>query len=133
VRHFARFLALVAALLLVLPAGALPTTYYCRWMERAMSSCCCRGHDAAIKAQVPAQNELRRGACCELIKASSDGAAPSTRESPVRVDAAAIVARLPIEVEPATTGRAVSPTASKARAPPGLGPPLFLSHCSLLI
>lgn len=131
-RHFARFLALFAALLIALPVGALPAMYYCRWMGQTMSSCCCRGHEAKAKPKKQAGDELRRAPCCEIIQ-PSDAASPGTREPPVRVDAAAVVARVPIEVEPAVESRALAPTPAQARAPPGVGPPLFLSHCSLLI
>jgi hypothetical protein len=132
VRPFVRFLALLAALLVVLPAGALPAQYYCRWMGEVMTSCCCRGHDGEARAQGEQPDTLRGAACCELVDSSSD-AAPGTREAPAQVAAAAVVGRLPIELEVVVRGWLVSATPAQARAPPGVGPPLFLSHCSLLI
>ena len=60
-RALARFLALAAALLVVLPAGALPAQYYCRWMGQTMTSCCCRGHETKAKpkkARRPAATDV---------------------------------------------------------------------------
>jgi hypothetical protein len=132
VRFKARLLALLAALLVVLPAGALPATYYCRWMGETMSSCCCRGHDDKAQAKGPSEDKLKRANCCELVK-SSDSARPVTREAPIKVDAAAIVARIQVEVVVVPESRDVPSAPAQARAHPGVGPPLFLSHCSLLI
>jgi hypothetical protein len=131
-RVLARLMALAAALLMVLPAGVLPALYYCRMMGETTSSCCCGQNDGEQRAKGDTDDHIRQSPCCEIVP-RSEATVTGSREATVKIDAAWFVARLPVEYTLEAASRVVMSTPAQARAPPGVGPPLFLTHCSLLI
>jgi len=99
-------------------------------MDRAQPACCCAGerasHDAGRRA------ELRRPDCCEQVAKPARAAASTSLDPTLEVPAAAVVALVPIEVWVGETFSATNAAPQQARAPSGVGPPLFITHCSLL-
>jgi len=124
-------LALLTAIALLLPSGAVARTYYfCRMMDRAQSACCCAGerasHDAVRRA------ELRRPDCCEQVAKPARATASTSLDPALDVPKAALATLLPIEVWVGEALSATNAAPRQARAPPGVGPPLFITHCSFL-
>ena len=131
-RMLARILAIMTAIVVALPASALPRTqYYCRMMGEVMSSCCCKGHGDGTTAQVQ-QDEVRHPGCCELVT-TSDEAAPATRDAVAKVFPAGLVAVLPISTDIGRSTGAATRLANVARGPPALAGPRYITHCRLLI
>jgi hypothetical protein len=130
-RTRARLLAVLAAIALMLPGGALArASYFCRMMERVMPSCCC-----AHAQEREAQRAPRASApdCCERMEAPSrSNASPANAAVPL-VAPAALLAVLPAYLDVLALLGVESAVTPQARAPPSLGPPLFVVHCSLLI
>ena len=120
--------ALLTVLAVLLPGSAFGRSqYFCRMMNRVVTARCCQEQaDDLSRAGVRAPD------CCEKI-------APASRTLAVRATAfdhkipcvalAGIVSGMSYEVP-----RHVEAVqqAVRARPPPGVGPPLFIAHCSLL-
>jgi hypothetical protein len=124
----ARIVALLAALVVVLPGGAsLGAQYFCRMMDRAVPACCC----------APSENDEARGEtgvrpadCCSRLAAPERSAAAA--RVPSRRPVAALSAILP---EPTYLAPSVSmscSTTAQARAPPTVKSPLFIAYCAFL-
>lgn len=127
-----RLVVLLAVLAMVLPAGALARTrYFCSMMGRSVPSCCCA---ASHRTKSPSRGtELRARDCCERITpGAGHEAVQSGAEATPPVPPAALAATLPafISAPPPASRSATAET--RARGPPGLGPPLYIAHCSLL-
>jgi hypothetical protein len=125
-----RFLAFLATLLIALPSLASTRThYFCRAMERVLPACCC-ARKAPTKP--PEGSQVRAADCCEEISAAGRTVPATLSAPPTHVPPFALVATVPsFTVAPAPTSKVSTPVPN-AQAPPGLGPPLFLKHCSLL-
>jgi hypothetical protein len=123
-------LVLVALVLLLAAAASDRSHYFCKMLGRAVAECCCpSAHEAAQSEATTA----RAPDCCELMTSSKqpvaahhEATAPSLSAMPLAV----LLAPLQYS-EPRC--RLVEMPRSLARAPPALGPPLFISHCALLI
>jgi hypothetical protein len=127
-----RLQLLFVALVVLLAATASDRAhYFCKMMDRAMAECCCAG--APASAEDAAKLAVQAPHCCERlvpsnhpVVAASDEAAPSSLT-------ASSVALPPWLEYPTQVSRVLAARPAAARAPPALGPPLFLAHCSLLI
>jgi hypothetical protein len=99
-------------------------------MDRAVAECCCaRAHDGH-----PNEGAIVRAPdCCELIAVSEQRVVAAHEAAPVELSGSAPIAMLPAFDYPEPSFRLVERPPSLARAPPAIGPPLFISHCSLLI
>lgn len=126
-----RLQLLLAALMVLLVAAACERSlYFCKMMDRAVAECCCaRAHDGHPNEGA----NVRAPDCCELIAVSKQGVVASHEVAPAQLSRAALIATLPAFEYPAPSFRLVERPPSLARAPPAIGPPLFISHCSLLI
>jgi hypothetical protein len=123
---------LLTALAVLLPASAFGRThYFCRMMDRVVASCCCAADD---RNEESASCGPRASAtdCCEKI-------APGTRSTALpavgidfHVPPPTLSATVPAAIYVAPKNVALLPLPVQARAPPGVGPPLFIVHCSLL-
>ena len=125
---------LLAALLVLLPGGASARTQYlCHVMGRVMPSCCCETEQQASDSSPDPQ--LRSEGCCEFISSPGHAAMPRTCEKATKLPGAAFVAVVPepLRVTPSAPQSPRATTVPQTRAPPALGPPLFLAHCALLI
>jgi hypothetical protein len=126
-----RLLALVAAIALMLPSGAAArASYFCRMMERAMPACCCahaKGKQTKREASVQAPS------CCDRLTAPSRAQASAAVDRSLEVPAAVLATVLPDFLALPPPGAVTKLTVPMARAPPSLGPPLFLAHCAFLI
>ena len=133
-----RVVALLVGLAIVLPSPAFARAhYFCRMMDRVMDAPCCaadRNTDQlGLWQQGRRREEARAPDCCVRVEASRGAIASSPRLSMPVVPSAALMTILEgwsFTPAPVTAARA---RLEQARAPPLLGPPLFLAHCSLLI
>jgi hypothetical protein len=126
----ARILALLAALVLLLPGGASARTqYYCQMMGRVVASCCCETEAVSQAPRTPQQ--LRSADCCQRISASRS-ASLGTREVVPSVPTQALLATLPAPLRPKAQTEARGTCAEVTQAPLAIGPPLFVAHCALL-
>lgn len=125
---------LLAALLMLLPGGASARTqYFCHVMGRVMPSCCCETEQQASDSS--SERQVRPEGCCELISSAGRAAMPRAVSKATRLAGAAFVAVVPepVRVTPSVPKSADARTVPRTRAPPALGPPLFLAHCAFLI
>ena len=128
----ARIVAVLAVIALMLPSGAVARAhYFCKMMERVTPACCCAGqhHTAAAasgaKASAPS--------CCERLRSPTRASASAASAQAPDVPTAALAVVLPdfaLELDSAAVVNARNP---QARAPPGVGPPLFVTYCAFLI
>lgn len=127
----ARIVAVLAVIALMLPSGAVARAhYFCKMMERVMPACCCAGEhtsEAAASAKASAPS------CCERLLAPNRASASAAASSLPDVPAAALASVLPDFTRQGDPALVVGVRRPQARAPPGVGPPLFVSYCALLI
>jgi hypothetical protein len=128
----ARLRLFLAALIVLLAAAASDRShYFCKMMGRAVAECCCAPQHSPQRGRNTA---LRAADCCERLAASQQPVATLSHHAALPdFPVAALVATLPAFAPPEPSFRLVPAHPSPARAPPALGPPLFLSHCALLI
>ena len=123
-------LLLVALVVLLAAAASERSPYFCKMMGRAVAECCCAGmHEPNRSAGATA----RAPDCCELIAVSKPAIATSHEATPAQLSGAALAAVLPALEYLEPTYRLLQKPPSLARAPPAIGPPLFITHCALLI
>jgi hypothetical protein len=121
-------LLLTALLLLGVLVVADRSHYVCKMMGRAVAQCCCAGaHEPRIERAVAA----RSPDCCELIAASKQPFAAQAAPPPSLPLPLATL--LPVDALPTPAFQLLDAPRPSARAPPALGPPLFIAHCTLLI
>lgn len=126
----AQLAALFAALIVALPGSAWARAHFlCRMTGQEMPARCCKAGHGNAKSHEPQARPLD---CCERVAPVAHNAALGTRLTTESVAPAALVA-LALEPPylPAYTF-AAPPSPEQARAPPSLGPPLYLVHCALL-
>ena len=126
----ARIFALLTAIAVLLPGGALaPTHYFCRMMERVQPACCCAG----AREQKPVRAaELRRQDCCEKLAQPSRARSSAADEAALDLPGPALAMRIPVYAWVGDAVRSSSKSERQARSPPSLGPPLYITHCSLM-
>jgi hypothetical protein len=126
------WVALFTALAVLLPMSASGSArYFCRMMNRVVATCCCKGHEpAAAKGYTGAQ--VRSSDCCEKVTTAARSASVRGVGSDFTIAPAALTGTLPASVYFAPSSVALRMPPAQARAPPGVGPPLFIVHCSLL-
>jgi len=127
----ARIVALLAALLLLLPSGASAhAAFYCQMMGRVMASCCCENAEAAqASASAP---EVQVADCCSRITAGTRSASLGAQHA---LDSVAAPALLRTVAEPLPLGQLASAAGTctaSTQAPLAIGPPLFVVHCARL-
>jgi hypothetical protein len=123
---------LVALTVLLGVAASQRSHYFCKMMGRAVAECCCaRGRAVPVRKNLGAT--ARADDCCELIAGDGQPVLAVQQAAPPQVVMAALVVALPGVAYSPPSFTVVGHTPSLARAPPALGPPLFLSHCALLI
>jgi hypothetical protein len=127
----ARLQLLLVALVVLLTAAASDRAhYFCNMMDRAMAECCCAGApDSAAEAGVA----VRGTGCCERIVPSTHAVVAASQDAAPGVLATSLISLPPLLEYPTRSFRVLETTPAAARAPPAIGPPLFLAHCSLLI
>jgi hypothetical protein len=130
----ARLPVLLAVLLVALPAGAAGRhQYFCEMMGRLLDTCCCAAAKASATSKPNAGPEFRAKDCCERIESATRDAIPALRDGALRIESPVVGTLAPIAfVVPAPSFELLSINRVRARAPPALGPPIFLKNCSLL-
>jgi hypothetical protein len=127
----ARVLALLTALIMLLPGGASARTqYYCSMMGRVMASCCCET-DAVSQAPSAAQ-EFQVQDCCQRVASANRNASLGTRHVLRGVVAAAVLSTVSEAFRVSPRSDTGSSCAESTQAPLAIGPPLFVVHCALL-
>ena len=130
----ARIPILLVALLLALPAGAAGRhQYFCRMMGRLLDACCCASAQSDAIAKRSPGPEAKAKDCCERIESAGREAIPALRDGALRIESP-VVATLPalLAIVPAPVFSPAGIHHVQARAPPALGPPIFLKNCSFL-
>jgi hypothetical protein len=120
-------------MLVLLAAGeSARTHYFCRMMGRVVASCCC-AEDADGAWLVERRVVLRAPDCCERLEPRSV-TSPAVPGKAAGITSPSAVAPVLLAELPAPSPHpATAMTLREARAPPAVGPPLFISHCALLI
>jgi hypothetical protein len=98
-------------------------------MGQVLPECCCA--EAHAKPDASATS-VRPVGCCERIAPSKHTGVASIRERALSVSPAALLAVLPSFHHAAPGARVEVALPALARAPPAIGPPLFIAHCALL-
>jgi hypothetical protein len=127
-----RIVALLVGLATVLPGGAFVRPhYFCRMMDRVMAAPCCEAEREVRETR--REDQISAPDCCVRVETSARDVAAAAREALAEVPVASLVATIaePFSV-PLAVGRS-APRRARARAPPSVGPPLFIAHCALLI
>lgn len=127
-----QLIAAVTALALLLPGTAFARAhFFCRMMNRVVATCCCE-RDAAPSSEALCAVKIRMSDCCERLAPSARTPTLKAFGTDVFVPPAAIVATVPAldYVLGPSIGARMLP--AQARAPPIVGPPLFIAHCSFL-
>ena len=127
----ARIFALLAAIALLLPSGALARPhYFCHMMERVLAdSCCASQSEHGTQRQQP---QVQGDECCERLLVPARAGASAASDVASEVPVAALVAVLsPYELVLLPAGE-VRVAEQWARAPPGARAALFLANCALL-
>jgi hypothetical protein len=127
----ARILALVAAIALMLPSGAAAGAhYFCRMAERVLPNCCCAAahdeHESGHEVQV------RGAGCCEQMLTPARAGATAANDAALELPAAGLATVLPAAAWPQAPVSRLRAARARSRAPPGVGPPLFIVHCAFL-
>ena len=123
-----RFLALLVAAFVALPAQAFASTsYFCHMSGEVSDTCCCTGKSASesCEAQVKQQD------CCELIRSEGHAPVPATRASLQPVPAAPLIGAITFGLVVQVGEEYPAEVSTAETHPPG--PPRFLVHCSFLI
>ena len=127
----AQLIAALTVVAVLLPGSAFARTqYFCRMMNRVVATCCCEGADRhEEETSIP---EVRATDCCQKIAAGSQSVVAAVSNSDFSVPPAAVVdASMPTVLIAPANFQFVAPSI-QARAPPAIGPPLFIAHCALL-
>ena len=128
-----QLIALVTALAVLLPGSAFARTqFFCRMMNRVVATCCCDA-DANSSDDVSYQPQVRATDCCEKVTTQARSAtAARVLDTDFSVPPALLAATVPADVYVFPETVAILTRMAQARAPPGVGPPLFILNCSLL-
>ncbi|MEO8901774.1 MAG: hypothetical protein ABI488_08115 [Polyangiaceae bacterium] len=128
-----RIIALLAAVLVLMSgAASARTQYLCHMTGRVVGACCCASAGSP-RAATQLTARLRAADCCERVVTAGRAAVTGTRDLLNRVSAASLFAVLPAYVLVQPAARVIGLAPRSSRAPPRLGPPLFVAHCALLI
>lgn len=129
----AQIVAVLTAVALLLPSTAFARTqFFCHMMNRVVATCCC-DTDSSHEDEPSCTAQVRAADCCERISAATRSATPvKATGTEISVPSAALASIVPAAayVFPRMVESLTVP--EQARAPPIVGPPLFLVHCSLL-
>lgn len=125
-------MALLAAVAVLFSSGASGRTQYlCHLTGRVLTDCCCA---AEAPQRAPRVQQLRATDCCDRLVTAARSGATGIRDAVSRVPGAALVAVLPWQPPPPPLpSEQVALVFHATRAPPAVGPPLFVAHCAFLI
>lgn len=127
-----RLFALLATVALLLPGGALAkSAYFCRLMDRVGPTCCCE-EARTEHARHATGPELRGTGCCERLTVPDRATAANPNDTGLDVGATPLSALIPVPLHDVSSARVGAVPPPQARAPPAVGPPLFLAHCAFL-
>jgi hypothetical protein len=127
-----QLIALLAAVAVLFSSGASARTQYlCRVTGVVLADCCCAVAGPARAAHRVQQ--ARPADCCDRIVTAARSGATGTRDASRSIAGAALAAVLPPHVYAPPTAELIALAVRSTRAPPAVGPPLFVAHCALLI
>lgn len=125
-----QIIALFAVLAILLSgAAAAQIRYRCLMSGRIFDACCCS------KAGVPPAGnrpvEVRAPGCCEKVVSAARAGATATLDVEQSLPAT-VAASVPFRIDPLPRPSVETHVVWRDRAPPAIGPPLFIKHCSFL-
>jgi hypothetical protein len=125
---------LAIALLLLLPSlVSARTEYFCRPLQRVVSSSCCAGARTARHRQADATPRVLAEDCCQRLPATARTALPGTRPESERVSAPLAISSDGLPVRAALPARTASQRWFERSIVTRVhGPPLFIANCALL-
>jgi hypothetical protein len=126
----AEFLALLAALMLLVGTAYAGPQYLCRMSGRVLAGCCCASNQE--RQESTCEPTLVAGDCCERLapRDRSQVARGATGENVPPAALSAILSEPVYAFPVAVAARAV---VEQSRGPPMVGPPIFVAHCAFLI
>ena len=119
---------LLVALVVVLAAIASDRAhFFCKMMERTMVERCCAAEPVSPG---PAASNPD---CCERLVVSHHSTVAEVRDATPTFQVASVLVTPSWIHYPTPSFRVTESVPAAARAPPAIGPPPFIAHCSLLI
>jgi hypothetical protein len=127
-----RLLALLATAAILLSSGASGHSgYLCHMTGHVVAACCCAVQDSVRPNR--AQPSAEPADCCERLVSGARAGTMGTRAASPSLAGAALVAVLPSYEVALPAAESVAVVTRSSRAPPALGPPLFVVNCAFLI
>lgn len=123
-------LLLTALIVLLASAAADRSQYFCKMMGRTVVECCCAVEHSQHRAR---RATVQAPDCCERLAASQQPLAITSHDATLPDFALAMSVATPPFTHPERGFRVLPALDPAMRSPPGVGPPLFISHCALLI
>jgi len=131
-----RILITLVVLVVMSPTMAMAAAWYRCAMDGEMrSACCCPDDGSEEETDVPsdAPPALEATCCCDVESLSAPASQPRIKvDTTLSALGAAVVPRLVTDVESPLPATPLLSASCEVR-PPSRAPPLFLSHCSLLL
>jgi hypothetical protein len=126
-----QLIAVLTAFAVLFPGAFARTHFFCHMMNRVVATCCC-DTDSKEDDDSSCVTQVRSTDCCERISAAARAPTVKALATEISVPPAAMTAAAvtSVYVFPRTIASVSLPR--QARAPPIIGPPLFLAKCSLL-
>ncbi|HEV8548250.1 MAG TPA: hypothetical protein VGQ57_04460 [Polyangiaceae bacterium] len=128
-RSRARFLIVLAALLLLPGSAWARVQYLCHMSGRVQATCCC---EAREKALAPSSGPAAKGDCCDRLTPAAGSPATNSRATADSIPSAALAAVVAAPIYFARGAPAPELFVRQSRAPPGATRPLFAVHCAYL-
>ena len=130
-----RFAVTLVVLVVMSPTVAMAADWYrCTMDGQARAACCCPG-EGEEREDVPpdAPPDARSACCCDIDTVRIAASEPRMKADPTGPALGVLVVpRVVIAIQTPATEVVIRRTPSMAR-PSSRAPPLFLSHCSLLL
>jgi hypothetical protein len=127
-----QLIAVLTAFAVLLPGtGLARTQFFCHMMNRVVATCCCDS-DAGHHGDTSCEPQVRATDCCEKTTKVARSATARSLATDFSVPPAALTATVPVPIYVFHQTVATQTLPPQARAPPGVGPPLFVLHCSFL-
>ncbi|MEI9938709.1 MAG: hypothetical protein WDO69_15935 [Pseudomonadota bacterium] len=129
-----KLLALLTALLLLLPGVvSAHAQYYCQMAGHVVAACCCKAEVSARPSSGSlAAPECRVADCCQRISSPSLAASAGAKQTLQHIATAPLSFTVPPAFRVSARGESRRACAESTQAPLAIGPPLFVRHCALL-
>jgi hypothetical protein len=127
-----RLIALLAAVAILISSGASARSeYLCHMTGHVVAACCCAAFGSVRPSR--ARQAVQPADCCERLFSGARAGTLGTRDASPSIAGAALVAVLQSYDVTLRAPHSVAVVTASSRAPPALGPPLFVVNCAFLI